>query len=102
MANDYKHARVPSEGEVITVVDGEITVPPRPIIPFIEGDGTGADIWRATSRVLDAAVENAYEGERKIVWMEILAGEKALHKTKEWLPAAVLASVLHGDLEPPW
>jgi isocitrate dehydrogenase len=93
MANDYKHARVPSEGEVITVADGEITVPPRPIIPFIEGDGTGADIWRATSRVLDAAIENAYEGERKIVWMEIFAGEKALHKTKEWLPEETLRAL---------
>src|SRR5688572_2532800 len=93
MANDYKHARVPSEGEIITVADGEITVPPRPIIPYIEGDGTGPDIWRATSRVLDAAVENAYEGERKIVWMEIFAGEKALHKTKEWLPEETLRAL---------
>ena len=93
MANDYQYARVPSEGEIITVEDGEITVPPRPIIPYIEGDGTGADIWRATSRVIDAAVENAYAGERKIVWMEVFAGEKALHATKEWLPEETLRAL---------
>jgi isocitrate dehydrogenase len=93
MTNDYQHARVPTGGEMITVTEGEIAVPPRPIIPYIEGDGTGPDIWRATSRVLDAAVEKAYAGERKIVWMEVFAGEKALHTTKEWLPEETLRAL---------
>jgi isocitrate dehydrogenase len=67
-----------------------IQVPPRPIIPFIEGDGTGPDIWAAAVRVLDAAVETAYSGERKIEWMEVLAGGKAHDQTGEWLPEATL------------
>ena len=86
MPNDYKFARIPSDGDQITFADGEMLVPARPIIPYIEGDGTGPDIWRATSRVLDAAVQSAYHDERKIVWMEVFAGEKALHTTGEWLP----------------
>src|SRR5690606_25576874 len=65
-------------------------VPDRPIIPFIEGDGTGPDIWRATRRVLDAAVEKAYDGQRRIEWMEIYAGEKAYRVTGEWLPDETL------------
>ena len=93
MTHSYQHARVPSNGEIITVEDGEIAVPPNPIIPYIEGDGTGSDIWRATSRVLEAAVAKAYDGERKIVWMEVFAGEKALHKTKEWLPEETLRAL---------
>ena len=93
MANDYKHARVPTTGEAITVTDGELNVPARPIVPYIEGDGTGPDIWRATSRVLDAAVEKAYGGERKISWMEIYAGEKALNSTGEWLPEETLRAL---------
>ena len=86
MANTYQHARVPSGGERISIENGELVVPARPIIPFIEGDGTGPDIWRASSRVLDAAVKQAYGGERAIVWMEVYAGEKALNATGEWLP----------------
>jgi len=82
----YRHARVPDDGEPITLVDGELSVPDRPILPFVEGDGIGPDIWRATRRVVDAAVEAAYEGEREISWMEIYAGEKAKEKTGEWLP----------------
>jgi isocitrate dehydrogenase len=93
MANDYKYARVPTNGEVISVADGELSVPARPIIPYIEGDGTGPDIWRATSRVLDAAVEKAYGGERKISWMEVFAGEKALNATGEWLPEETLRAL---------
>jgi len=65
-------------------------VPNEPIIPFIEGDGTGPDIWRASRKVFDAAVEKAYGGERKIEWLEVLAGEKAFRQTKEWLPEATL------------
>jgi isocitrate dehydrogenase len=83
---DYTYTRVPGNGERIEASGGELRVPAKPIIPFIEGDGTGPDIWRATQRVLDAAVAKAYDGERAIVWMEIFAGEKALEKTKEWLP----------------
>jgi isocitrate dehydrogenase len=95
MKKAYKHARVPDDGDAITVVDGEITVPARPIIPYIEGDGTGADIWRATSRVLEAAIAAAYEGERRIVWMEVFAGEKAVANTGEWLPEETLRALEH-------
>ena len=66
--------------------DGTVKTPPRPVIPFIEGDGTGRDIWRASVRVFDAAVEKAYKGERKIEWKEVLAGEKAFKQTNNWLP----------------
>src|SRR5687768_14406534 len=95
MRKEYRHARVPDDGDAITVVDGEIRVPARPIIPFIEGDGTGPDIWRATSRVLEAAVKIAYQGERQIVWMEVFAGEKALDETGEWLPEETLRALEH-------
>ncbi|WP_147532598.1 NADP-dependent isocitrate dehydrogenase [Bacillus marasmi] len=77
-------------GEKITVKDGVLNVPNNPIIPFIEGDGTGPDIWASASRVLDAAVEKAYKGEKKIVWKEVLAGEKAFNQTGEWLPQETL------------
>jgi isocitrate dehydrogenase len=79
-----------SNGERITVDNGVLNVPNQPVIPFIEGDGTGPDIWAAASRVLEAAVEKAYNGEKKIVWKEVLAGEKAFNKTGEWLPAETL------------
>ena len=77
-------------GEKITVTNGVLNVPNNPIVPFIEGDGTGPDIWASASRVLDAAVEKAYKGERKIAWKEVLAGEKAFNKTGEWLPKETL------------
>ena len=83
---DYQHAIVPTEGETITIQDGTLAVPDRPIVPFIEGDGIGPDIWRATQSVIDASVEKAYGGTRKIAWMEVFAGEKANDKTGEWLP----------------
>ncbi|NEU29877.1 NADP-dependent isocitrate dehydrogenase [bacterium LRH843] len=79
-----------SNGEIISVNNGVLNVPNNPIIPFIEGDGTGPDIWAAASRVLDAAVEKAYNGEKKIVWKEVLAGEKAFNHTGEWLPDETL------------
>ncbi|MBA3890375.1 MAG: isocitrate dehydrogenase (NADP(+)) [Gemmatimonadaceae bacterium] len=82
----YRLAQVPAQGERITYSNGTLTVPAQPIIPFIEGDGTGPDIWRAAVRVLDAAVEKAYGGERKIHWMKIFAGEEAFEKHGEWLP----------------
>ncbi|NLB89550.1 MAG: NADP-dependent isocitrate dehydrogenase [Syntrophomonadaceae bacterium] len=78
------------KGSKITVENGVLNVPDFPIVPFIEGDGTGPDIWRAASRVLDAAVEKAYGGKRAIVWKEVLAGEKAFNQTGEWLPQETL------------
>lgn len=86
----YKHVTVPADGEKVTITDGVLNVPNNPILPFIEGDGIGPDIWRATVRVLDAAVEKAYGGERKISWMEVYAGEKAFDKTGEWLPGETI------------
>jgi isocitrate dehydrogenase len=77
---------VPDGGEPITIRDGKLNVPDHPIIPFVEGDGTGPDIWRASCRVLDAAVEKAYQGKRKIFWMEVYAGEKSFNKFGTWLP----------------
>lgn len=81
------------KGEKITLENGKLKTPNNPIIPFIEGDGTGPDIWASASRVLDAAVEKAYDGERKIVWKEVYAGEKAYKKTGEWLPAETLEAI---------
>ena len=75
-----------NDGMGITVRNGVLSVPDHPVIPFIEGDGTGPDIWRASSRVMDAAVEKAYGGARKIAWREVLAGEKAFRETGGWLP----------------
>ncbi|ANF37634.1 NADP-dependent isocitrate dehydrogenase [Bacillus velezensis] len=82
-----------SQGEKITVSNGVLNVPNNPIIPFIEGDGTGPDIWNAASKVLEAAVEKAYKGEKKITWKEVYAGEKAYNKTGEWLPAETLEDI---------
>ena len=76
----------PAGGKKITIADGKLTVPDNPIVPFIEGDGTGRDIWRAAVRVFDAVVEKAYGGKRKIHWMEIFAGEKANNQFNSWLP----------------
>ena len=83
----------PTAGAPITMDAGRLRVPDRPIVPFIEGDGIGPDIWAAASRVLDAAVETAYGGRRQIVWEEVLAGEKAFDQTGEWLPQATLDAV---------
>lgn len=77
---------LPTEGEKITIDNGKLQVPNNPVIPFIEGDGTGRDIWRASKRVLDAAVEKAYKGEKKLAWYEVYAGEKAYNTYGEWLP----------------
>ncbi|MBT9258371.1 MAG: isocitrate dehydrogenase (NADP(+)) [Clostridiales bacterium] len=81
------------QGEIIREEGGRLVVPDHPIIPFIEGDGTGPDIWRAAVRVLDSAVEKTYGGRRKIIWKEILAGEKAYRETGEWLPAESLEAI---------
>ncbi len=77
--------------EKIKLSDGKLVVPAYPIIPFIEGDGTGTDIWRASVSVFDAAVEKAYSGKRKVEWKEVLAGEKAFKLTGNWLPEETLA-----------
>ncbi|MBI2997868.1 MAG: NADP-dependent isocitrate dehydrogenase [Deltaproteobacteria bacterium] len=83
----YKHIKVPQGGAKITIsANKELKVPDNPIIPFIEGDGTGRDIWRASVRVFDAAVEKAYKGKRKVHWMEVYAGEKSFRMFNNWLP----------------
>lgn len=89
----YNGVAVPAHGEQIQISDGRLSVPERPIITFIEGDGTGPDIWRAARRVFDAAVEKAYGGKRQIVWYEIFAGEKAFGKFGEWLPRDTLDAI---------
>src|SRR6476661_4801275 len=82
----------PGIGEPITMDNGRLNVPSHPVIPFIEGDGIGPDIWRASVRVLDAAVEKAYGGNRKIAWYEVYAGEKAneVYGEQIWLPQDTL------------
>ncbi len=79
-----------TQGQPITFKDGHYDIPNHPILPFIEGDGTGPDIWAASQRVLDAAVEKAYAGEKSIAWKEVLAGEKAFNATGSWLPEETL------------
>src|SRR5438552_13835417 len=82
----FKDVAPPAGGQAISVSGGKLAVPDHPIIPFIEGDGTGPDIWRASQRVFDAAVDKAYRGKRKIAWMEVFAGEKSKNKFDNWLP----------------
>jgi isocitrate dehydrogenase len=89
MATPWKYT-VPAGGAKITVKDAKLTVPDNPILPFIEGDGTGRDIWKASVRIFDAAVAKAFAGKKKVYWMEVLAGEKAFNETGEWMPAASL------------
>ena len=86
MQSSYNGIPVPTDGQAITYENGKFTIPDHPIIPFIEGDGTGRDIWKASQRVFDAAVEKAYGGKRKVEWYEVLAGEKSYRKSQEWLP----------------
>jgi len=88
----YENVEIPAGGEKITIENGHLKVPENPIIPFVEGDGTGRDIWRASVRVLDAAVEKAYKGQRKIHWMEVFAGQKAYDKFGSWLPDETVAA----------
>jgi isocitrate dehydrogenase len=91
----YKKIRVPEDGEKITVKNGNLVVPDNPILGFIEGDGTGPDIWRASKIVFDAAVEKAYKGKKKIVWMELFAGEKAtnVYGKNKWLPGETVDAI---------
>jgi len=83
---NYKLSKVPSDGERIGFEKGALRVPSHPIIPYIEGDGTGPDIWRASVKVFDAAVEKCYRGERRVRWMEVPAGEKSFTSNGDWLP----------------
>src|SRR5512139_4254626 len=82
----YQNVTVPESGAKIGIKDGVLQVPDNPIIPFVEGDGTGRDIWRASVRVIEAAVEKAYKGKRRIHWMEVYAGEKSFKMFQSWLP----------------
>ena len=83
---NFKDVKVPAGGQKISITNGKLNVPDRPVLPFIEGDGTGPDIWRSSVRVFDAAVEKAYRGKKKIAWMEVFAGEKAYNQFNNWLP----------------
>ena len=80
------------KGERITIENGQLKVPDHPIIPFIEGDGTGADIWKASRRVFDAAVEKVYHGHRQVIWYEVFAGEISFNRTGQWLPPETTAA----------
>jgi len=82
----YQNVKVPEGGAKISIQNGKLNVPDNPIIPFVEGDGTGRDIWRASARVFEAAVDKAYGGKRKIHWMEVYAGEKSFKMFQSWLP----------------
>src|SRR5438093_12982733 len=86
MAASYNGVPVTMNGARITYGNGSYYVPDNPIIPFIEGDGTGRDIWKASVRVFDGAVEKAYRGKRRVTWYEVFAGEKAMAKFNNWLP----------------
>ncbi len=90
---DYQHLTPPTDGETIRMTADGLQVPDHPVIPYIEGDGIGPDIWAAASRVLDAAVEKAYGGDREIVWFEVFAGEKAHAQFGEWLPEDTLQAM---------
>jgi isocitrate dehydrogenase len=91
--SEYKNLAPPAKGEPITMHDGALTVPAEPIIPFIEGDGTGPDIWRASQMVLDGAVRKAYGTKRRIAWYEVLAGEKSKNVLNTWLPEETVAAI---------
>jgi isocitrate dehydrogenase len=89
----YNGVPVPESGKAISFVDGKLVVPDNPVIPYIEGDGTGRDIWKATRRVCDAAVEKSFGGQRRIAWYEVFAGEKAFRQFGEWLPQGTLDAI---------
>src|SRR5690349_11745542 len=91
----FKDVTPPADGQTISIAGGRLSVPDRPIIPFIEGDGTGPDIWRASVRVFDAAVQKAFGGKRKIAWMEVLAGQKSFDKLNTWLPDDTVNAFQH-------
>jgi len=89
----YNGVAVPTDGEAIQVQGGKLCIPDHPIIPFIEGDGTGRDIWKASRIVFDAAVQGAYGGKRRVAWYEVFAGEKAFEKFNDWLPKGTLDAI---------
>ena len=89
----FQKLNLPTEGQRITVEEGKLKVPANPIIPFIEGDGTGPDLWLAARPVFEAAVEKAYGGRRQVAWFEVYAGEKARERYGEWLPGDTLEAV---------
>jgi isocitrate dehydrogenase len=91
----YRDLTPPTAGDAIVMREGRLEVPAQPVIPFIEGDGTGPDIWRASQHVFDAAVARAYGGQRRIAWFEVLAGEKAKERLGSWLPDDTLAAIDH-------
>jgi isocitrate dehydrogenase len=91
----FKNLSAPTQGQAITIQGGKLNVPENPIIPFIEGDGTGPDIWKSSRAVFDAAVEKAYRGKRKIEWLEVYAGEKSFKKYNDWLPEDTLTAMKH-------
>jgi isocitrate dehydrogenase len=93
MKKSYNGVAVPSHGRVIEYSGGEFQVPDQPIIPFIEGDGTGRDIWKASRRVFDAAVEKAFGGKKKIAWLEVFAGEKSYNQFQDWLPQETVEAI---------
>ncbi|MGA6952253.1 MAG: NADP-dependent isocitrate dehydrogenase [Candidatus Sulfotelmatobacter sp.] len=93
MASSYNGVAVPSDGKKIGYAGGKYDVPDNPVVPFIEGDGTGRDIWKASRRVFDAAVEKAYKGKRRVAWYEVFAGEKAKAKFDTWLPDDTVAAI---------
>src|SRR5260370_26889226 len=93
MAGSYNGVSVPSGGKRISYAGGKYDVPDNPIVPFIEGDGTGRDIWKASLRVFDAAVEKAYKGKRRVAWYEVFAGEKAKSTFDNWLPDDTIAAI---------
>ena len=91
----FQQLEPPADGEAITFDGNKLTVPDAPIIPFIEGDGTGPDIWRASRQVLDGAVRIAYGGARRLAWFEVYAGEKSKARFDSWLPDDTLAAIRH-------
>src|ERR1019366_1047703 len=92
MTASYNGSPLPADGAGITYSNGRYHVPDNPLIPFIEGDGPGRDIWKASVRVFDAAVEKAYNGKRRVAWYEVFAGEKAMDRFKTWLPDDTVAA----------
>src|SRR5215469_14529293 len=103
MTASYNGISLPAGGKAITYSGDKLQVPDNPIIPYIEGDGTGRDIWAASVRVFDAAVERAYNGRRKVYWFEVFAGEKAFTKFGDWLPPQTVDAVrdLHVSIKGP-
>src|SRR5579884_3286464 len=103
MAVSYNGVPLPSNGTPIQFANGRFQIADNPIIPFIEGDGTGRDIWKASQRVFDAAVQKAYGGKRRVVWYEVFAGEKAFAKFNSWLPDDTIKAIrdLHISIKRP-